>query len=503
MYLNEAPSDAQGVAADNLLDDLLWFCRSSSFGQQELGGGRKRLFECIESLSHANPLNDSFSSAQCLGPALPAKLERIAIPAGGICNPADHLNPWQREIFEGYDRRVRLALSEWPEVTGDPCHLVNPSEELELARRLLRNGMAVLIPQESVARGRDGRLIRSGFFVVEHEADRDRLIKGRRIPNLTERPLGWVSLPHGVLLRGIILRPEETLRASGDDLRAYFYSVKQAPGEEVYNAARRPLHGYDLTDFGGIPGKKYFTALVVTGMGGRNSFDICHATHESVLRRTGGMNEAHRLDYNLPVPKSRTWQAAYADDHFVIQRLPRDKLKETDGWKDRELVTASELGYAQAGVELAPGKSYRYQEDFCALGTDVRPRRGWAGSPLKKRHQVAVLASRLVQLGRADKHVMQSFLGGFGHPFLHRPELNSVWHRVYKWVDGLHDTGVRKIPPDICDELIVGTLFLAFAHAPLRWNLDGRLRTTDATPTAFGATEVTIPDAIGRELHLV
>ena len=257
-YLSEAPSDAQRVAADNLLDDLLWFCRSSSFSQQELGGGRKRLFDCIESLSHANPLNDSFSSARCLGLALPVKLERIAIPVvGGTCNPADHLNPWQREIFEDYDRRVRFPLTERPEITGDPCHLVNPSEELELARSLLRNGMAVLIPQESVARGCDGRLVRSGFFVVEHKADKDRLIQDRRIPNLNERPLGRVSLPHGVLLRGITLRPEETLRASGDDLRTYFYSVKQAKGEEVYNATGRPLHGRDLTDFGGIPGKKY------------------------------------------------------------------------------------------------------------------------------------------------------------------------------------------------------------------------------------------------------
>ena len=219
-----------------------------------------------------------------------------------------------------------------------------------------------------------------------------------------------------------------------------------------------------------------------------------------MLRSEGGLREQHRLDYNLPVPRSRTWEAAYADDHFIIQRLPRRFLSDLAGWMDHRLVAASERAYAGARLERAPEKSYRYQEDFCALGTDVRPRRGWAGTPLKKRHQLAVLASRLVRLGEADKRTMQSLVGSFGPPFLHRPELSAVWHRVYTWVESMPPTGTARIPGDIKDEIVIATLLLGFAHASLRWDLDGYLRATDATPTHFGATSTYIPEAIGREL---
>ena len=43
---------------------------------------------------------------------------------------------------------------------------MDQNDELTLATKLLENGMAVLIPREAVACGPDGRLIRSGFFVV-------------------------------------------------------------------------------------------------------------------------------------------------------------------------------------------------------------------------------------------------------------------------------------------------------------------------------------------------
>ena len=65
-------------------------------------------------------------------------------------NPAEYLNEWQREIYLDYGRRVRLPRREWPAVTGKPCHLLSEGDELVLVKRLLRNGMATLIPRSTV-----------------------------------------------------------------------------------------------------------------------------------------------------------------------------------------------------------------------------------------------------------------------------------------------------------------------------------------------------------------
>ena len=92
-------------------------------------------------------------------------------------------------------------------------------EELELYRRLLRRGLAVLVPVDKVPRRPDGTPLAGGLFSVAKDLDHDRLIFDRRPQNATERRLNWICLPGAAQLQRIVLRYDQCLRGSGDDLR--------------------------------------------------------------------------------------------------------------------------------------------------------------------------------------------------------------------------------------------------------------------------------------------
>ena len=75
----------------------------------------------------------------------------------------------------------------------------------------------------------------SGWFAVRHKKDKDRLILDRRPRNPFDRRFRWCCLPHGTQLCQKVLKSKRTMRGSLDDLRNYFYSLKQGPGAELRN----------------------------------------------------------------------------------------------------------------------------------------------------------------------------------------------------------------------------------------------------------------------------
>ena len=60
----------------------------------------------------------------------------------------------------------------------------------DLARRLVENGMGVLMPETDIPRGADGCLLKSGCFAVGHTRGRLRLFSVRRPQNGAEELMG-------------------------------------------------------------------------------------------------------------------------------------------------------------------------------------------------------------------------------------------------------------------------------------------------------------------------
>ena len=106
-----------------------------------------------------------------------------------------------------------------------------------------------------------------------------------------------------------------------------------------------------------------------------------------------------------------------------------------------------------------------------------------SGATSKQMHQIAVLLFQLLRLRVCDVTSLDCAHGSLVHPFSHRPELNSVLHRVYKWKTSLEPGRVYKMPGDIRDELHVAVLYLSLCDVSVRAPAEDVLRATDATPS--------------------
>ena len=159
----------------------------------------------------------------------------------------------------------------------------------------------------------------------------DRLIFNRRPQNSTERRLHWARLPQGCLFGKLRLGNHEGLRGSGDDLKSYFYQLRNHPSQWHRNAFGRRIRGEDFTDFGGSPGVNYRLCLIALGMGGHNSVDIAQEVHEQLLRNVGLIVEEKVIRFGKPVPQTSIIEGVYIDDHIVVARLPLALLDEPWG----------------------------------------------------------------------------------------------------------------------------------------------------------------------------
>ena len=177
------------------------------------------------------------------------------------------------------------------------CYTVAEDVEPSLRRILLDSSVACLVPERDIPTLADGRPLLAGMFAVPHKASTDRLIFDRRPANELEDRLQRVTLPLGPQLARTMLHKRSAVRASGDDLRTYFYRLRNAPGSEVRNCFGRRVRGEEVTRWGGVAGEYYRLGLRAVGMGDRNAVDVAHATHWEVLKKGGSC--VHMRSYSM------------------------------------------------------------------------------------------------------------------------------------------------------------------------------------------------------------
>ena len=51
-------------------------------------------------------------------------------------------------------------------------------------------------------------------------------------------------------------------------------------------------------------------------------------THESIFKYHGCLSAPQKLEYGRPVPRSRTVEGMYVDDHLTVSRVPAHELKD-------------------------------------------------------------------------------------------------------------------------------------------------------------------------------
>jgi hypothetical protein len=319
---------AQEAAFHQLLAENLSMCRPFACASTPaLGRGLQRMRNVLTQYENewkSDPgLAHELKGLAVTG-AKPVDPGRVAIcdPAA-TCLPEAWLREDRRKEYLDWQGRVKEEAGEMP--LPKFCYRVAATDEVELRLKLLRSGMAGLVPESEIPLTSLGELLLGGMFGVDHKVDVDRLIYDRRPQNAKERRLGWARLPVGAQLGRIVLDRGEVLRASGDDIRTYFFRLKNIEGTEHRNCVGRQIDGSEVTEFGGIPGVKYRMGLRIVGMGDLNAVDVAHCTHQDLLIHFGCMDPTKVVELGRVMPDGNVYELLYIDDH--IRRPPSGARK--------------------------------------------------------------------------------------------------------------------------------------------------------------------------------
>jgi hypothetical protein len=269
---------------DTIHEQALSFARLR-YTQSQLGRGAKQIAERIHKLIVNSYSGVKVTDLEHLAEsALSVKPERVALPEiGATCDPGTILKGQQLYEFNNMIHNIPVTpLGPVPK----PCHKIAACDEIIMNYKLLSNGMAVLIPLDRVPRDCSGALLKGGLFAVVHKTAFDRLINDRRPLNMFELRLAWAKLPHGSQLTQIIVKPDEVVLGSGDDLSSFFYTLKHHVSWLPRNCFGSPVRGDEYVEFGGEPGQMYMLAFIVICMGDCNAVDLAQGTHHQLLRGT-------------------------------------------------------------------------------------------------------------------------------------------------------------------------------------------------------------------------
>ncbi len=145
-------------------------------------------------------------------------------------------------------------------------------------------------------------------------------------------------------------------------------------------------------------------------------------------------------------------------------------------------------------------KAVTGQKEAVVWGTHLDSDSGAAGTPATKRLRLFHLLGDVLSLPMVPKGVCGKFLGLCVHPFMHRKEFMSVFHRSYRWMRSIPEHKLVPVPADIADEWVTAGNRLLVARSFLRWPISTRVSCTDATPLSGGAVACNVSSELASAL---
>ena len=148
-------------------------CSGAGLSKTSLDGNRKKLQNSIHSFSmhdYERQLQPNFNTKphsnidHLTTNAIYVDPDRIGIPErAGLVDPLSHLPPHERAVVRDL-RRLKLPEEEWGPIPH-AFHRVAPGKEQQLARKLLKHDMAILVAEQDLPRDSSGRLLLGVFLV--------------------------------------------------------------------------------------------------------------------------------------------------------------------------------------------------------------------------------------------------------------------------------------------------------------------------------------------------
>ena len=422
--------------------------------------------------------------------------DRITMPPPPSFDPLPYMDKHTAHVFE-HPLEHRMAEPREP-APARSCVMASRRNKLELYRTLARTGRLGILEPHECSSG-----ISSGLFSVIKDLERDRLILDGRGANVYETPLHtWTKgLACADKVCQIYLPPGCELRASGRDLRDFFYQFVVSRERMVRNCLAGTLNKEELQYvFGDIPGlpSKARVGLSTLAMGDCSACEYAQCSHLGVLRAANVFSVEELISLATPVPRTPCMVGVIIDDLIVLEEVLATAGKAGDGsggtHADERMQWADEA-YSRAHLLSNPKKAFQNEPASKFWGIELDGVRGLVRPARSRLWPLIAVTIRVASLTFATRGLLKSLCGSWTSVLLVRRRMLSVVDLLFAAADGDDPNVVVKLSPStsLIDELWVLVSLGALCVVDLRAEPADFIVATDASGWGGAAVRAYVP----------
>lgn len=346
----------------------------------------------------------------------------------------------------------------------------------------------------------------SGLFAVTKDLSRDRLILDSRGANLLEKPAQrWIrSLACGESLVKLVLKKGEVLRASGNDLRDFYYLFRCSESRSRRNFLVGEVPARKLQHLHSVREKGFATGMLVgslrtLAMGDTQAVELAQTCHLSLALNGGVVSRSSLISMHQPLPRGTQLTGLVIDDYISMSiDSEKDCEKPSRGGEKADLMTEE---YKRVGLIPNEKKAFRDEEDSTFWGADLRGRDGLVRGSLKRAIPLAGIILKIVQARTATCLLLETIAGSLISLFLYRRRLLSLMDSVFASYRGREDREIVKLDGRTLSDLLCMSCLLPLAVTNLRAKVSPRLTATDASSWGEAGVVASVPERIIEEIY--
>lgn len=424
---------------------------------------------------------------------------RLSFAGRPVFDPTPFLDPTGQAIFND-----PLKCRQKPEEYAGPRPRLrvhaSTSNKIRLFELLDASGRLGLHARSEVTQN-----FGSGMFAITKDLEKDRLILDSRGANLLETPSQrWIrSLASAETLTKIHLPRGKVLRASGNDLRDFYYGFLATPSRsrrnvlvgEVPTRAVQHLHCMK-------PRLHHEPALCASmatlAMGDCQAVELAHTCHMGLSIQSNILTPATCLAMGLPPPRGDTMVGILIDDFISLSLTPEKE----DSQPSKAAALADEMQQAYQDVKLLPNhkKAFRDQEISSFWGADVDGRRGEVRGALRRALPVSALCLEVAKIGYATGDLLQVLVGAVISLFLFRRRLLSILGPLFQAYRGQDPKAIIQLGPKTRETLLMVVVLMPLAATNIRAQPNPWLCASDASGWGEAAVITRVDEKVYLEL---
>ena len=425
---------------------------------------------------------------------------RVSMPPAPAFDPRPFFDLSTAFAYEHPLQRVLEIPREAPPARS--VVMASRDNKLKLFKALAATGRLGILDHAEVRPG-----IASGLFSVVKDLDRDRLILDGRGANVYERPLSyWTKgLASFDKVCEIYLGAGQVLRASGRDLRDFFYQFSVNRERTARNCLAGALTQDELRfvfgEVKGLPARAH-VGLSTLAMGDLNACEYAQASHLGVLYANGVFQPAELLSLACPVPRDPCMVGVIIDDLIILERLAAATVEgglQGPTEADRRMGLADEA-YDKARLIANQAKAFQNEAHSKFWGIELDGSRGMVRPARTRLWPLIAVTIRVASLGVATVGLLKTLCGSWTSVVLLRRRLLSIMSLLFAASDCGALEDVVKLSPELKSELWCLASLGPVVAVDLRAEPAGFVSATDASTWGGAAVRTEVPRTVTLEL---